>query len=81
MKQGTDPYENLASAIILQAVKDYRAALRVLNRSPGNHMAMRTVKEVERFFRSGWFMELTELDGEFLIRKIKGENQSQSEGS
>ena len=29
-----EPYENLANAIILQAVKDYRQALRYLKRHP-----------------------------------------------
>lgn len=30
----TDPYENLANAIVLQAVKDYRDSLKRLKRSP-----------------------------------------------
>lgn len=30
----TDPYENLVNVIMLQAVKDYRDALKRLKRSP-----------------------------------------------
>ena len=32
----TDPYENLANAIVLQAVKDYRDSLKRLKKKPGN---------------------------------------------
>lgn len=37
----TDPYENLANAIVLQAVKDYRDALKRLKKKPGNQAACR----------------------------------------
>ena len=30
----TDPYENLANAIVLQAVKDYRDSLKRLKKKP-----------------------------------------------
>jgi len=29
--------------------------------------------EVERFFRSAWYRELTSVDGEFLISKLQAE--------
>ncbi len=67
------PEENLANAIILQAVKDYRRALKALQRNPGNISAEDTVEEVERFFRSQWYERLTDVDGEYLIRKLKQE--------
>ena len=51
----TDPYENLANAIVLQAVKDYRDALKRLKKKPGNQTAMSDAMECERFFRSGWY--------------------------
>ena len=50
----TDPYENLANAIVLQAVKDYRDSLKRLKKKPGNQAAMSDAMECERFFRSGW---------------------------
>ena len=34
-----DPYEKLANAIIIQAARDYRTALRKLRRNPRNHLA------------------------------------------
>jgi len=66
-------YENLANAIILRAVEDYRAAQRDLEYNPSYSPALYTVSEVERFFRSGWFSTLTSLDGEVLIRKLQKE--------
>lgn len=35
-----DPYESLGNAIILQAVKDYRAVLRRIKHNPKNRIAI-----------------------------------------
>lgn len=69
----TDPYENLANAIVLQAVKDYRDALKRLKKKPGNQAAMSDAMECERFFHSGWYKTLTSVDGEYLIQKLREE--------
>jgi hypothetical protein len=69
----TDPYENLANIIILLAVKDYRAAIKKLKKWPRNESAKTMKDEVERFFRSAWYRELTSVDGEFLISKLQAE--------
>lgn len=68
-----DIYENLANAIILQAVKDYRKALKVLRYNPGKSTALFTKKECEVFFRSAWYGMLTSVDGEMLISKLQKE--------
>ena len=59
-----DPYEELANAIVLQAVKDYR-----------NAELQQDMNEIERFFRSGWFGVLTTIDPEVLIHKLKEEKK------
>ena len=69
----TDPYENLANAIVLQTVKDYRDALKRLKKKPGNQAAMSEAMECERFFHSGWYKTLTSVDGEYLIQKLREE--------
>lgn len=56
------PYENLANAIVLQAVKDYRL-----------HDDESVLAKIERFFRSGWFGVLTNIDPEMLITKLRKE--------
>ena len=68
-----DPYEELANAIILQAVKDYRKALRILSRYPYNRPVQYELGSIERFFRSEWFGILTRLDPETLIRRLREE--------
>lgn len=56
------PYENLANAIVLSAVRDYR-----------NSSNKDEIKSIERFFRSDWFSVLTSVDAEFLIRTLREE--------
>ncbi|MGE5495380.1 MAG: hypothetical protein ACM3S4_08795 [Burkholderiales bacterium] len=68
-----DNYNNLANAIILQAVKDYRKALRTLSMNPNNRSAQYERSRIEQFFRSGWFGVLTSIDPEMLITKLKTE--------
>lgn len=68
-----DNYNNLANAIILQAVKDYRKALRTLSMNPNNRSAQYERRRIEQFFRSGWFGALTSIDPEMLITKLKAE--------
>lgn len=60
-----NPYENLANAIILQAVKDYRLT-----------DDEQQLQEIERFFRSGWFGVLSKVDPEFLIKELRKEKQN-----
>ena len=69
----TDPWENLANAIILQAVKDYREARKKLKKRPKNEDAKLMISDCEAFFRSDWYRSLTDVDGEMLIRKLREE--------
>jgi len=57
-----NPYEELANAIVLQAVKDYRM-----------HVDEQELSSIERFFRSGWFGVLTSINPEMLISKLRKE--------
>ena len=59
------PYENLANAIILQAVKDYRLT-----------DDEQELQEIERFFRSGWFGVLSKVDPELLIKELRKEKRN-----
>lgn len=68
-----DSYTELANAIIIQAVKDYRKALKTLKRHPRYEPARAMVTEVEEFFHSDWYRVLTSVDGDMLIRKIRRE--------
>ena len=68
-----EPYENLANAIIISAAKDYRVALRRQMRHPGGQEKKHTVDRLESFFRSAWFGVLTDVDGEYLMARIRKE--------
>lgn len=72
----TDPYESLANAIILLAVKDYRLAREKLKYHPKNKEAKLMIEDLERFFCSDWFTALTTIDGELLLRKLQEEYRS-----
>ena len=54
-------HEELANAIILQSVKDWRNG------------GEQEKAEVERFFRSDWFACLTKIDPEFLLTNLQKE--------
>ena len=66
-------YEILANAIIEQAAKDYRWARTVLRKAAENVEAITMRSDTERFFRSSWFGQLTQIDGEWLLEKLEGE--------
>ncbi len=63
-------YENLANAIVLQAVKDYRSAKAMQRIDPKDYSARGRIGVIRKFFRSDWFRTLTDIDGEWLIRKL-----------
>ena len=66
-----DPNENLANAIIVQAASDYTAALHRIKKNPRNKTAMAEAMELERFFHSGWYGTLTNVDPDYLIRRLR----------
>ena len=66
-------YRDLADAIILQAVTDYRRAHWKLGLCNHHKEALEIIMECEGFFRSRWFSILCGLDGEQLLRGLKRE--------
>ena len=68
-------YENLANAIIEQAVHDFREAKLRLQKNARDAEAEKTYRETKRFFRSAWFSRLTPLDSELLLEKLEEESE------
>lgn len=60
-----DPYTRLAEAIVMRACEDYRHPISEHKKSER--------ASIEKFFRSQWFMLLTDLDPEELIRRLREE--------
>lgn len=66
-------YHELANAIILQAVSDYRNALDGISYDL-RHSPEKIIKDIEKFFRSDYFEILTRVKGEYLIDRLKQEH-------
>ncbi len=63
----SDPFQDLANAIVATAVDDYRAALKAKNE--------RMLESIETFFYSGWFKTLTTLDPRELVTRLRAERK------
>ena len=63
-------YKDLANAIIMQAVKDFRAAYKRKLRFSEDNKANKDIREITRFFCSQYFQILSDLDGPRLLKKI-----------
>lgn len=61
----------LENAIVIQACKDYRAALRGECEYPKRMLA-----DVMRFFQSGWYQILTNADWHYLVERMDKEYES-----
>ena len=73
-----DPNQNLANAIIAQAAADWRSAVAYLKAHPGGTgkrywKAEKDKKDCELFFLGDTFEILTNLEGEYLLRRLKDE--------
>lgn len=68
-----DPYEALGNAVVVQAVKDYRNAVKKLSRGKKSTTAESVKKECERFFKSPYFNVFTHLDGKLLLSQLQKE--------
>ena len=64
-------YEDIANAALLEAIEDYKIALIHLKKNPDSESAKRGVRKGERFLYSEEFGRLTELNPDYLNRKLK----------
>ena len=68
-----DEYQELANEIVVTACDDYRRALKILSRHPGNIDALREKESIENFFESEWFGILTNIDSALLLSRLQKE--------
>lgn len=68
-----DSWGDLAEAIILQAADDYRNANKRLREKPDDLELQEIKAEIEEFFLSEWFQQLTDLDGKYLMQRLQTE--------
>lgn len=71
---GNTCWQELANAIVIQAVVDYRKLRR--KQRKGDALKPEDQSEydkIRRFFCGEWFMMLTDIDGPALLKKLDGE--------
>ncbi len=66
-----DPYQELANAIVLQAVEDFRFLLKRLSVDPNDSVALREMQELELDIHTPFFLSLTTLDIDKLFSDVK----------
>lgn len=69
-------YEDLANAIVVQAVDDYRKLIRgklIVNTI--THKV--SIKECEKFFSSEWCEILTKVDGKTILKRLRKEYEDE----
>ena len=74
-----EAYQNLANAIIIRAVKDFRRCLKVAKKNNRNkEAAIKEMKEIVEFIKSPWFRTLTSLEPSVLLKKLHQEVEDHS---
>lgn len=66
-------YQELANAVVVLAAKDYRVALKRLSKRPDSEGAQAEIRKLEDFFKSEWFGELTKVDPEQILKRLRSE--------
>ena len=68
-----EQWEDLANAIIIRAAFDYREARVKLKENPKSKSAKEELEQIEHFFHSAWYRQLTRVDGAYILRRLKNE--------
>ncbi|MGN1340471.1 MAG: hypothetical protein ACI4WS_09275 [Oscillospiraceae bacterium] len=66
-------YENLANAVVLQAVEDYRDLLKRLTIFPNDPATLRELRDLEQDIHTPFFQSLTKLDIDKLFDDVKAQ--------
>ena len=69
-------WEELANAIIIQAIYDYRKALRNTNRA--HYSKYHSIDDLERFFFGEWFALLSKCDPHYIVKEIRQEMHNEN---
>lgn len=67
-------FENLANAIIVRAVKDYKENIEGLKNDPENIRLLVEKKKLENFFYSEWYHCLSDADPNYILERIRNES-------
>nr|DAM52719.1 MAG TPA: hypothetical protein [Caudoviricetes sp.] len=67
------PEQALGNSVVLQAVRDYRDAVKILSRGKRNKLAEEMRDECVKFFKSEHFNYFSKLDGTTLLLELEKE--------
>lgn len=69
-------YQDLANAIIRQAIIDYKRATKVLKKNPRDEKSVKVKEECETFFNSDYYDLLTSIDSRYFIDNLERVNKN-----
>lgn len=72
-------WNNLANAIVLSAVKDFRRAYKKYLKNPEDKAVADEVASLINFFTGEYFLLFTFVDGGYIVRKLKEEVEKKVE--
>lgn len=76
MTEDRKPWEDLANAIIIQALNDYMAADKARQKRPEDFYIQGKIYALEKFFRSDWYHVLTDADADYLLEAMRKAGKS-----
>jgi len=76
MMNDRQPWENLANAIVIQALNDYMALDKARRKRPEDVYIQGKIYALEKFFRSDWYHVLTDADADYLLEAMRKAGKS-----
>lgn len=73
-----DGYKDLATAIVVQAIKDFKDSAISYKKGRNKELASKAMTEVINFIKSDWYLQLSSVNPEFLIDKLREELEDDS---
>ena len=61
----------LAAGIVMQAMQDYKSALKQVRGRRSDPEIILTMQEIERFFNGRWYRALSDIDGNKVLEHLK----------
>ena len=66
-------YESLASAIVVNAAREYRKAKRKLEKKTDDYSSTNLINEITKFFKSKWAWFISPSDPEVILERLEHE--------
>lgn len=73
-----DGYKDLAVAIVVQAIDDFKKAAACYKMGKNKDLATKTMTEVINFIESDWYLQLSNLNPDIVIERLKEELKDDS---